>query len=176
MTAEHVHFQVSQALHSRHLRTSIYADCILMRLTANLIGQAQLELHHPNEALSSALTAYDLCCHSDHQTSSAFAISTFVLKCKKAKWELRERDRLWRRSELLRDLEAKLVQDKDAELASIQERARAGELGQIAVQEESNAIEESSRLKLEELRNAFAISHPDHLQKRVCAMKRLVPY
>jgi STIP1 family protein 1 len=147
-----------------------------MRLTANLIGQAQLELHHPNEALSSALTAYDLCCHSDHQTSSAFAISTFVLKCKKAKWELRERDRLWRRSELLRDLEAKLVQDKDAELASIQERARAGELGQIAVQEESNAIEESSRLKLEELRNAFAISHPDHLQKRVCAMKRLVPY
>ena len=130
-------------------------------------GQAQLELHHPNEALSSALTAYDLCSRSVHQTSSAFAISTFVLKCKKAKWELRERDRIWRRSELLKDLETKLVQDKYAELESIQERARAGELGQIAVQEESDAVEESSRLKVEELRNAFAISHPDSLQKRV---------
>jgi STIP1 family protein 1 len=130
-------------------------------------GQAQLELHHPNEALSSALTAYDLCSRSVHQTSSAFAISTFVLKCKKAKWELRERDRIWRRSELLKDLEAKLVQDKNNELESIQERARAGELGQIAVQEESDAVDESSRLKVEELRNAFAISHPDTLQKRV---------
>jgi hypothetical protein len=90
-----------------------------------------------------------------------------VLKCKKAKWELRERDRIWRRSELLRDLEAKLVQDRNAELESIRERARAGELGAIAVQEESGAAEESSRLKVEELRNAFGISDPGHLQKRV---------
>jgi STIP1 homology and U-box containing protein 1 len=167
MTAEHVRLprrcpSLAQSTQDTHL--------CRVKLTEPS-GQAQLELHHPNEALSSALTAYELCSHSVHQTSSAFAISTFVLKCKKAKWELRERDRLWRRSELLRDLEAKLVRDKDTELESIQERARAGELGQIAVQEESNAVEESSRLKVEELRNAFSISHPDHLQKRVRAME-----
>jgi STIP1 family protein 1 len=50
------------------------------------LAQAQYELRHPNEALNSAITAYDICSRSPGQTSSAFSIAGFVLKCKRAKW------------------------------------------------------------------------------------------
>jgi STIP1 homology and U-box containing protein 1 len=134
--------------------------------TDQYAGQAQLELNHPNEALSSALMAYDICSKSVHQTSSAFQISTFVLKCKKAKWDLRERDRIRLRNELLGELEAKLVQDRNTELNSISQRSQSGELGEIAVQEETALVEETTNRKINELRNAFAISNPLQLEKR----------
>ena len=89
-------------------------------------GQAQLHLNHPNEALSSALTAYEICSRSVHQTSSAFAISGFVVKCKRAKWDRRERERLQRRNELLGELEEKILQDRNNEITSIQQRAESG--------------------------------------------------
>jgi STIP1 family protein 1 len=111
--------------------------------------------------------AYEYCSKSVQQTSSAFAISGFVLKCKKAKWDLRESDRLRRRSELLNELEVRLAQGKDEEIASITARAASGELGQVAVKEETDAAEESLHKKLEELRNAFAISNPASLTRRV---------
>jgi len=131
------------------------------------LGQAQLELNHPNEALSSALMAYELCSKSVHQTSSAFAISGFVVKCKKAKWDRRERERLWRRSDLLAELEEKLLVDRDRELASIQSRNTSGEIGSVAAQEETTQVEESTSRRINELRNAFAMSDPRHLEKRV---------
>jgi hypothetical protein len=111
--------------------------------------------------------AYEYCSKSVQQTSSAFAISGFVLKCKKAKWDLRESDRLRRKSELLGELEMRLAQGKAEELASITARAASGELGEVAVKEETDAAEELLRKKLEELRNAFAISNPSNLTKRV---------
>ncbi|KAF2673478.1 U-box-domain-containing protein [Microthyrium microscopicum] len=130
------------------------------------LGQAQLELHHPNEALSSALMAYDLCSKSSHQTSSAFAITGFVLKCKKAKWDLREKDRVRRRHDLLGELESKLEEDKKREISSIEERKVTGELGSVAASEETEATTETTQQKIEELRNSFAISDPNHLEKR----------
>ena len=111
--------------------------------------------------------AYELCSKSVHQTSSAFAIAGFVLKCKKAKWDLRERDRLRRRGELLGELEAKLEEDRKRELSSIEERRESGELGEVAAAEESAAVKENERRKIEELRNSFAVSDPQHLAKRV---------
>ena len=89
------------------------------------------------------------------------------MKCKKAKWDLRERDRLRRRSELLSELEEKLLQGKEEELSAIKVRAAAGELGQVAVEEETAAVEKESQLKVNELRNVFAISDPANLTKRV---------
>lgn len=111
--------------------------------------------------------AYELCSKSQHQTSSAFAISAFVLKCKKAKWDLRQRERLVRRKELLGELENKLIQDRNKEYNNIQERLERNELGSVAFTEERDAAELNHAKRINELRNAFAISDPDHLDKRV---------
>jgi STIP1 homology and U-box containing protein 1 len=134
------------------------------------IGQAQLHLNHPNEALSSALMAYEICSRSVHQTSSAFSISGFVVKCKKAKWDRYERERLQRRNELLGELEEKLVQDKNNEMSAIEQRAETEEIGRVAAQEETDIVEENTTRKVNELRNAFAISDPRNLERRVCLL------
>jgi STIP1 family protein 1 len=112
------------------------------------------------------MTAYDICARSASQTSNAFSIATFVLKCKKAKWELRERDRLRRRSTLLADLEKKIELDKNAELAEIDQRFQGGELGNVGAKEERAAISEASDTKIAELRNIFAIADPTNLSMR----------
>ncbi|KAF2403410.1 U-box-domain-containing protein [Trichodelitschia bisporula] len=130
------------------------------------LAQAQLELNHPNEALVSAKTAYDLCSKSFTQTSSAFAISAFVLKCKRAKWELRERDRLRRRNALLDELETKLEQDRNRELESIKDQHEQGVLGDVAAREEMDEVRQTYEDKVTELRNVFAIADPQNMTKR----------
>jgi STIP1 family protein 1 len=129
-------------------------------------AQAQYELQHPNEALTSAITAYDICARSKTQTSNAFSIAQFVLKCKKAKWDLRERDRLRRRSQLLKDLETRLEADQQEELNEIQSRVQTGELGDVGAMEESSAVKQSWQTKIHDLRTAFAISDPTNLEQR----------
>jgi STIP1 family protein 1 len=131
-----------------------------------LIAQAQYELQHPNEALTSAITAYDVCARSKTQTSNAFSIAQFVMKCKKAKWDLREKDRLRRRNELLKDLEVKLEADQQRELEDIQARLQSGEFGDVGATEESFSIKQTYETKLHDLRTAFAISDPQHMEKR----------
>jgi STIP1 family protein 1 len=130
------------------------------------LAQAQFELRHPNEALSSAITAYDICSRSPKQTSSAFSIAGFVLKCKRAKWDIRERDRLRKRSELLAQLEGKLDLDLKQELAETDERLRIGEFGEIGAKEERESISEAHKAKIAELRNVFAIADPSNMAKR----------
>jgi len=152
---------------------NVIDDCIrsIELMKENLKGyyflaQAQYELQHPNEALTSAIMAYDICARSKTQTSNAFSIAQFVLKCKKAKWDLRERDRLRRRSELLKDLETKLEADQQVELDEIQTRVQAGELGDVGAMEESDAVKQAWQTKIHDLRTAFAISDPANLEKR----------
>jgi STIP1 family protein 1 len=89
-----------------------------------------------------------------------------VLKCKQAKWNLRERDRLRRRSELLKDLETKLEADQQQELDEIQSRLRTGEIGDVGATEESAYVKEAWHAKIQDLRTAFAISDPTNLEKR----------
>jgi STIP1 family protein 1 len=130
------------------------------------LGQAQLALNHPNEALSSALKAYELCTRTKQQTSSAFPISTFVVRCKRAKWELREKGRMRRRKALLVELEDKLVQSRDQEIAAIQAQVRLGEIGLVAGQEDITDVKADSEFKILEMRNAFAISDPVNMELR----------
>jgi len=127
---------------------------------------AQFELNHPSEALTSAITAYNLCARSLHQTSNAFPIATYVLKCKRAKWDLRERDRLRRRSSLLAEVETKLDQDRNNELSEIDDRRRNGELGDVGAKEERDAVSEASQTKITELRNIFARADPANMALR----------
>ncbi|TLD15316.1 U-box-domain-containing protein [Venturia nashicola] len=130
------------------------------------LAQAQFELHHPNEALTSAITAYNLCASSHTATSNAFSIATYVLKCKKAKWDLRERDRLRRRSALLNEVETKLEQDRNNEMSDIEDRKQVGEFGDIGAKEEKDLIKKTFEDKITELRNIFAIADPSNMALR----------
>lgn len=129
------------------------------------LAQAQLALRHPNEALNSALTAYDECLKTN--STSTRNVSTLVLQAKKEKWEAKERERIRRRSDLLRELEDGLRNVADYELRMLESRTLNHEFGESEGAEERVEIETSSKQKIEELRSVFAIADPENMQKRV---------
>ena len=130
------------------------------------LAQAQLALHHPNEALQSALTAYNLCL-SSASASSASNISSLVLQAKKQKWEVRERERLRRRSGMLRELEDGLREIAEGEVEAVRGRARAGEVGEGEAREEEEEVRARARRKVEELYSVFAVADPANMTRRV---------
>lgn len=131
-------------------------------------AQAQLAVNHPNEALSSALKAYEYCTKSTQQTtfSNAALISQHVLKCKKRKWEIRERERIRRRGNLLSDLEVMLERDHKKELDDVDARMESGEISRTEGHEEKEDRRIEFEKRLDDLRTAFAISDPSNQQKR----------
>ena len=129
------------------------------------LAKAQLALHHPNEALTSALTAYDLAIKTHN--ASASSISTIVLQAKKEKWEMRERERIRRRSELLQELEDSVLNNSRNEVRALEERIERHGIDQVEGLEEKAEIELATRRKVEELRSIFAIADPNHLRRRV---------
>ncbi len=136
----------------------------------NHLAQAQLALHHPNEALASALTAYEICLATNN--GSATAISALVLKAKKEKWEKVEKERLRRRNELVVELEERLEAASESEMDAIDERRRRYEIDDIELAEERQILEVVTRQKIEELRSVFAIADPE-LHRRVSGQRLL---
>ena len=131
-----------------------------------ILAQAQLEINHPNEALSSALTAYERCLETlDRNTTT---VSGLVLRAKKLKWEAKERERIRMRSELLRELEDGLLRTKKADLQYL----RSQRLDPYEEAEQRADIELSSTRKIEEVRNMFAISDPKNMERRVHSVSR----
>ena len=130
------------------------------------LAEAQLSLRHPNEAYTSALTAYGECIKT--MSPSTGNASALVLRAKKEKWEARERDRIRRRSILLAELEDGLAHVADFNEHKVTARMKSGEISQSEGLEEIQELEESSRRKIEDLRNAFALSDPENSQRRVC--------
>jgi len=129
------------------------------------LAQAQLALHHPNEATNSALTAYDLCISTS--SPSTRNVSELVLKAKKEKWEVRERERLRTRNAMLRELEERLDVSKAEDLSEIDEGVKAGDISLGEAEEERIATEDVARRKIEELRSLFALADPQYSQRRV---------
>ena len=129
------------------------------------LAQAQLALHHPNEALTSALTAYSLCLKSNN--ASAPSISSLVLQSKKEKWEAKEKERIRMRSELLLEVEESLNHAAAVNTANIDQKLRYHELDMATGTEEKEEIRTASRRKIEELRSVFAIADPVNLKRRV---------
>ena len=125
------------------------------------LAQSQLALSHPNEAYTSAITAYDRALAQ--QDKSIKNVSELVLATKKAKWEFRERERQRGRCELLTELEGCLESNMRKEIALV-ERSQGEEVGKREVLEE---IEQGWKRKREELRNTFAIANPKDLPRRV---------
>ncbi|KAG8531792.1 uncharacterized protein KY384_003428 [Bacidia gigantensis] len=125
------------------------------------LSQAQLALHHPNEALSSALTAYDFCIASHDKSTQN--VSNLVLACKKAKWEYRERARIRGRSALLRELEEGLVRGMEGNLEVLEQREGVGEVERA---EEAEEVKRVWWAKVEEVRSVFAVADPGNLARR----------
>lgn len=133
-----------------------------------LLAQAQLALNHPNEALSSALTAYEKCLATNDKSTSA--VSGLVLQAKKQKWEAKERERIRNRSSMLRELEDMLMKNKREELRQL--RLKMLDFNEEA--EEKSDIELECRKKIEELRTIFSIADPKNLQRRVSLIREAV--
>ena len=125
------------------------------------LAQAQLALKHPNEAYSSALTAYEKCIET--WSPSTRAVSELVLSARKLKWEAKERERIRNRSDLLRELEDGLINSNKTELQNLKFKM----LAYTDEAEEKAYIEATTRRKIEELRSTFAISDPKNLKRRV---------
>ena len=138
------------------------------------LAQAQVALHHPNEALNSAMTAYEICLRT--HDSSASNISNLILQAKKEKWEVKERERIRRRSDLLRELEDSLMRNADVQRHHVDQRIKHSELDPSEGREEKEEITEATRRKMEEVRNSFAISDPANLARRVCIAPSFVPW
>lgn len=146
-------------------------------------AQAQLSLHHPNEALSSALTAYEQVRNPAPTTKTSpkdlETFSAFVLKCKKAKFAVRDRDRLRRQGDLRAEFENTLELNKQRDLDEVSRDLQAGMLGQVEAYERNQEIMSNFDGKVGELRSVFALADPtnhkpreipDHLIDMVCSI------
>ena len=122
------------------------------------LAQAQMGLHHPSEALTSALTAYEVCLTMGD--ASASNISALILRAKKEKWESRERERIRRRSSLLIELEDSLHGARMAERRAIGESLLRHEIDDVVAKAEFDLIEEAYAQKLDEIRRVFAVADP----------------
>lgn len=116
------------------------------------LAQAQLKLRHPNEALASAMTAYDYGLRTGDQSTAK--ASELVLSAKKAVWEVKERDRLRERSHLLRELEDSLMRNGEWDANQV--------IDPVVIDE----IQNTTRSKIEELYSIFAIADPCNMVKR----------
>jgi STIP1 family protein 1 len=126
------------------------------------LAQAQLGLHQPEDALASALQAYEICLRSD--PSSAGPISAFILRAKKERWEVKESERRRLRDPLLAELEEKLETALEEKKLNLQAQF---DIGSDQMKTEMERLVDMNRHKIEELRSVFAIADPVELASRV---------
>nr|OQO18229.1 hypothetical protein B0A51_15463 [Rachicladosporium sp. CCFEE 5018] len=134
------------------------------------LAQAQLALNHPHEALSSALTAYDQVRFPAPSTRTSpkdlETFSAFVLKCKKAKFAVRDRERLRRQGDLRAELEETLERARKVELDHVTRSLDAMRLGNVEAKEQSEEIFATYAGKRAELRKVFELADPTHHKSR----------
>lgn len=112
------------------------------------------------------MRAYDLCVTSSQQTSNAATISALVTRCKKAKWDIRERERIRRRKGLLSELEVDLETRYKKDVDDIEARLENNEIGRVEATEEKQERRTEFEQKRDDLRTAFALSDPENLEIR----------
>lgn len=127
-------------------------------------------MHHPNEALLSALTAYEQVRNPAPTTKTSpkdlETFSAFVLKCKKAKFAVRDRERLRRQGDLRAEFENTLELNKQRDLDEVSRDLQAGDLGQVEAYERNQEILTNFENKRAELLTVFALADPSHHKPR----------
>ncbi|RMY53391.1 hypothetical protein D0863_13962 [Hortaea werneckii] len=128
------------------------------------LAQAQLALHHPHEALSSALTAYEQV--RDPKPNAKIGprdlevFSAFVLKCKKAKFAVRDRERLRRQGDLRAELEGLLEERRQRDVGVVAGLLERGEIGQVEASERTQEAHETFTRQTADLLTVFASADP----------------
>lgn len=89
-----------------------------------------------------------------------------MLRCKRQKWELRERQRLRQREELLSELLDKFEEDRKRELAEIEREEQDGLMGRVGADEQRKEVADMYDGKTSELRNVYALADPANFEKR----------
>lgn len=82
------------------------------------MAEAQLELKDYDNALESAHRAYQMFSHSEDGLKSLTNVTKLVLRCKKERWEDKERRRLRERSDLERELIDMVERERDTAVAA----------------------------------------------------------
>lgn len=100
-----------------------------------------------------------------------------MLKCKKAKFAVRDRDRERRQGALRAEFEDTLESNKQRDLDEVSRHLQMGEMGQVEAYERNQEILTNFEGKRGDLRSVFALADPanqkpreipDHLVDMVC--------
>lgn len=93
-------------------------------------------------------------------------MSAFVVKCKKDKFEARERERSRRRGDILAELEEALEQSKRRDLGAVETQLQEGRLGVVEAHDRRQEVLDDCEKKIGELRSVFAVADPTNHQPR----------
>ncbi len=92
--------------------------------------------------------------------------SAFVLKCKKAKFAVRDRERLRKQGDLRAELEETLEANKQRDLDDVSQKLANGQLGQVEATERNQEIMANFDAKMAELKALFAAADPANHKPR----------
>lgn len=142
------------------------------------LGQAQLALDRPNEALSSSRQAYKLAIAQNSR--SAATIAGTVLQAKKRRWEVSEERRILEQNSLLNNMVEMLKEEGERQVMQVEKQWNLGnmkgcgkntsknqELGE-AVREEIEARRHATQQKIHLIKDVFAKTDPTLYKPRVC--------
>lgn len=116
------------------------------------LAQAQLSIGDFDSSLTNALAAHKICATTNDK--SLGAITNIVLRCKKDRWEDKEKKRLRQERELEEEMLAMLVRDRDDMLAAEGDET------------ERRIIEEEAGEKMQTLSKVFENARTQSLKRR----------
>lgn len=116
------------------------------------LAQAQLSIGDFDSALTNALAAHKICATTNDK--SLGAITNIVLRCKKDRWDDKEKKRLRQERELEEEMLAMLVRDRDEMLAAESDET------------ERKIIEEEANEKMQTLSKVFENARTQSLKRR----------
>ncbi|KAM0563425.1 hypothetical protein ACHAPJ_001146 [Fusarium lateritium] len=116
------------------------------------LAQAQLALRDYDASLASALHAHKLCAATNDR--SLAAVTNLALRCKKERWDDREKKRMREAKDLEREVLELLGREKDAALVETDDGM------------EKQEIEEESEAKMERMKDIFERARADAEKKR----------
>lgn len=92
--------------------------------------------------------------------------SAFVLKCKKARFAARDRERRLRQHDLRAELEDTLEANKRRDLDKISAELGRGLLGQVEASERKEEVHLNAKQKIQDLQALFAVVDPSNQKLR----------
>lgn len=129
------------------------------------LAQALLAQRHVGEARDEGMIAYQICLET--KDASADLLSQFVLRAKQAQWQSKETSRLREVTATLGIVEELLERKLEEDIAELDERFKACELGETGRDEERRDLEKEAEERRRRVREAFEDSKREETKERV---------